>query len=340
MGLTKIGWTGTIAPDGSIRPGYTFNAWIGCTHKVDEDEGKPRVDPACGNCYAEFMMDVRYGRVKWGKGQPRHRTTPQNWRNPLKWDKQAQADRVRDKVFSLSLGDWLDDEVPIEWLADLLHLTQQTPNLDWLLLTKRIEDWGDRLEQVAHLEHPASEFAQSWLKGKAPANIWMGVTCGDQWSADKRIPLLLNIPAIVRFISFEPLKEEIDITRWTHLLPCPQHPNERAAGWGHLECDCREFFNKHVANGRPSISWGIIGGESNGEETHIEHMRSLLRQLQLANISAFVKQLGSKPFLNGQPYPLSKKNSKGEALEEMPEDMRVQEFPVPNFSALEVVNGI
>src|SRR5574342_95328 len=114
----------------------TFNPWIGCT----------RVSPGCENCYAE-RYGARFG-VEWGPGQTRRRTAPANWKHPLAWNRaQAKArerweqvtrlgatdQRPRHRVFCASLADWLDPEVPAEWLADLLDLVARTTELDWML---------------------------------------------------------------------------------------------------------------------------------------------------------------------------------------------------------------
>lgn len=114
---SKIEWTN-----------HTFNPWIGCT----------KVSPACDHCYAEAMMDTRYGRVKWGSGEARQRTAAANWRNPLKWDRDARAASNRPFVFCASLADVFDNEVDPQWRNDLFGLIRATTNLTWLLLTKRI----------------------------------------------------------------------------------------------------------------------------------------------------------------------------------------------------------
>ena len=62
---SKIEWTD-----------HTFNPWIGCQH----------VSPGCDHCYAEVMMDHRYGRVEWGPHGERKRTSEANWKKPLKWN--------------------------------------------------------------------------------------------------------------------------------------------------------------------------------------------------------------------------------------------------------------
>lgn len=203
MENSKIEWTH-----------HTFNPWIGCT----------KVSPGCLHCYAETLMDTRYGRVKWGKGQPRSRTAAANWRKPKQWNKAAEGAAERPRVFCASLADWLDDEVPIEWLADLLNLIRHTPNLDWLLLTKRPENWKTRMEAVLESMKPqpsptpravsdeesdALNWVAAWMRNDGvdpiPENVWIGTSAEDQTRWDERMPLLMDIPARVRFVSAEPL---------------------------------------------------------------------------------------------------------------------------------------
>src|SRR6266404_3416295 len=108
---------------------HTFNPWIGCQ----------KVSPGCDHCYAEAMMDKRYGRVKWGPHGERKRTSEDNWKKPLVWAKRANGHRPR--VFCASLADWLDNRVAPRWRSDLGRLIEDTPELDWLLLTKRPENY-------------------------------------------------------------------------------------------------------------------------------------------------------------------------------------------------------
>lgn len=182
----------------------TFNPWVGCT----------KVSPGCANCYAERDMDHRYNFVKWGKGQPRRRTSVANWKKPHQWNRKAQASGKRARVFCASLADWLDPEVPAEWLRDLLVLIDQTPHLDWLLLTKRPWYWDVRI-RLAALDSPVPMMLD-WLDGHAPDNVWIGVSVENQSAADERVPALLNIPAGVRFLSCEPLLGSPDLSKWLH----------------------------------------------------------------------------------------------------------------------------
>jgi protein gp37 len=178
---SKIEWTD-----------HTFNPWIGCQ----------KVSAGCDNCYAEAMMDKRYGRVKWGPHGERIRTSPTNWQMPRKWARAArqQGSLVkikskafdprsayrRPRVFCASLADVFDNQVPREWRRELFTLIEETPELDWLLLTKRPENIA-RMFPVGVWE-----------------NVWLGTTCEDQYHFDKRYPLIREVRVPVHFISYEP----------------------------------------------------------------------------------------------------------------------------------------
>jgi protein gp37 len=157
---------------------HTFNPWIGCT----------QVSAGCDHCYALDLAE-RYGWARWGAKEPRYRTSAANWRQPLKWERQAAARGERPRVLCASLADVFDAEVPDEWRTDLWALIRQTPHLDWLLLTKRPnlirrylpEDWGE-----------------GW------PNVWLGTTVESQAQA-WRIAHLVRVPAAVRFLACEPL---------------------------------------------------------------------------------------------------------------------------------------
>ena len=255
----------------------TFNPWIGCT----------KVSPGCANCYAERDFDHRKHVAKWGAGQPRHRTSEPYWRQPLKWDRiiaEAGPNQSRPRVFCASLADWLDPEVPIEWLADLLALIQATPHLDWLLLTKRPQNWHERVRLARnYLTMPNAETAlwlAYWLPkkesagmpargGTPPANVWIGTTVEDQARADERIPSLLSIPARVRFLSCEPLLGPVDLSFG--------NPKWRTAESYHSE-----------------IHWVICGGESgpHARPMHPDWARALRDQCAAAHVPFLFKQWG------------------------------------------------
>jgi protein gp37 len=177
---SKIEWTD-----------HTFNPWIGCQN----------VSPGCDNCYAETMMDRRYGRVQWGPHGERKRTVVGYWKQPHHWVRRAAVSGIRPRVFCLSLGDWLDNQVPQQWRVDLCRLIEATPELDWLMLTKRIELY-DKLAPWA----------------QCPSNVWLGITAENQEYFDRRWPILARIPAPVRFISYEPALGPLTLRNHT-ILP-------------------------------------------------------------------------------------------------------------------------
>lgn len=155
---------------------HTFNPWMGCT----------KVSPACDNCYAAEMMDTRYGRVRWGAGEARVRTAPSNWAKPRKWNR----DTPGAFVFCASLADVFDNEIDPSWRYDLFQLIHATPNLVWLLLTKRI---GNVMRMVETL----------------PSNCAIGATMANQEEYDrdrmKLAEVRLKRYPLFTFGSFEPL---------------------------------------------------------------------------------------------------------------------------------------
>jgi protein gp37 len=289
---------------------HTFNPWTGCA----------KVSPGCVNCYAEGWAK-RSGIVKWGKGEPRRRTSEIMWKLPLKWNRDhrllvgTSEEEVhwRPRVFCASLADWLDNEVPIEWLLDLLELIRITPYLDWLLLTKRPENFRKRIFKVGCYavgedvdNKPLAALCYDWLdKNASPSNVWIGTTVEDQHRANIRIPQLLDIPAKVRFLSCEPLLGKVDLR-----LPCAGTHH----GIGTLDCP-RELHHHHDRKcvGR-NLHWVITGGESgNGcRPFDASWARSLRDQSADSGVAFFMKQMGGAR----KPFP------------EIPDDLMIREFPL------------
>ncbi len=296
MQNTKIQWATS-----------TFNPWIGCT----------KISPGCAHCYAEHSTPTRTKQIKWGKGQPRSRTSEAYWKQPLRWNASASAASQRPRIFP-SLMDWLDDEVPIEWLADFLKLIHDTPHLDWLLLTKRPENFDKRLHGAGvhfwNTPHTQSEFdfVTAWLEAKSPpSNVWLGTSVEDQPRADQRIPALLEIPARIRFLSVEPLLGPISFRTPADFV---------------------------LSNGETGIHWVIVGGESgsHARQCHIQWIRNLVVQCASAKVPCFVKQLGADPrdgslcchgCKHDGPHPLTLSHPKGGDPAEWPPDLRVRQFP-------------
>jgi protein gp37 len=213
MSETKIEWTAVRAPDGTWVPGYTFNPWWGCQ----------RVSPACENCYAE-TWDARWGGDHWGQGAPFRFFSGMHWEQPRRWNAKAAKLGLRLRVFCGSMCDWLQDRPELEpHRARLLRLIDETPALDWLMLSKRPEN-------LATLTPWA-------IRGGAPANVMLGTTVEDQKRADERIPVLLAFPSLrpaamgQRFLSCEPLLGAIDLTGWGEAAARPV-PDDMPSTWG------------------------------------------------------------------------------------------------------------
>ena len=172
MENSKIEWTD-----------HTFNPWIGCQ----------KVSPGCDHCYAETMMDHRYGKVEWGPHGERKRTSDENWKKPVKWNREAEAFRRnhghRPRVFCASLADVFDNQVPAAWRKDLFELIRKCDKMDWLLLTKRPQN-------ILKMLPP------DW--GAGYPNVWLGMTAEDQPHFDQRWKHLQKIPASIKFVSYEP----------------------------------------------------------------------------------------------------------------------------------------
>jgi protein gp37 len=282
---SKIEWTD-----------HTFNPWMGCT----------KVSDGCKHCYAESLMDHRYGKVEWGPQGTRQRTSTANWRKPLQWNKQAGAEGKRYRVFCASLADVFEDRPELApWRADLFDLIEQTPNLDWLLLTKRPENIMRHVEQAGEflLKNAHNRAAVQWLTwvkhgmDYALPNVWIGTSVEDQETADKRIPELMRIPARVLFLSCEPLLGPVDL-------------------WG-ARYRNNGGLTGAVTSWPGGVNWVIVGGESGhgARPMQIEWAQAMRRECQAAGVAFFMKQLGG---------PIDKRHD----ITTFPADLQVREFPI------------
>lgn len=241
---------------------HTFNPWEGCQ----------KVGPGCDNCYAE-TRNARFGggqAPNWGPGAPRRRTSESNWRKPLQWQAKAAEFMAkhgrRQRVFCASLADVFDNQVPVQWRIELMSLIIDTPDLDWLLLTKRI---GNAAEMLDVAFRGAVAQREKWPDVVLP-NVWIGATITSQAEADRDIPKLLAVPARVRFLSMEPLLGPVDL------------PAAKAFGL--------HGFGTHIMG----VDWVIVGGESGpgARPMHPDWARSLRDQCAAAGVPFLFKQWG------------------------------------------------
>ena len=256
----------------------TFNPWIGCT----------KVSPACDNCYAESLMDNRLHVANWGPGQPRVRTSAKNWNDPVRWNKAAEAAGTRPFVFCASLADVFDNEVDPGWRADLFQLIENTPQLVWLLLTKRVGN--------------VPKMAPNGL----PENAALGATICNQEEADRDIYKLLQVPALFRFLSCEPLLGPLNL--WNCKIPGSDHRTIQAFNG----LDSKGVYHGPADDTR-GIDWVIVGGESgpNARPMHPVWATDLLAQCEDAGCAFLFKQWGEwLPFLS-RGDTITFTNSKG-----------------------------
>ena len=164
---------------------HTFNPWWGCV----------KVSAGCKNCYADTLAK-KYGEQNlWGVGSVRREFGEKHWRQPADWNAAAREEGRRHRVFCGSMMDWAEDHPQAEAIRPRLwHAIRSSPWLDWQLLTKR----SHRIEECL----PAD-----W--GDGYPNVWLGTSVENMAVAD-RVRDIVKIPAVVRFISYEPALGPLD----------------------------------------------------------------------------------------------------------------------------------
>jgi len=167
---------------------HTFNPWWGCE----------KISPACAHCYAEAWAK-RVGKQVWGKEANRRFFGEEHWRQPLVWNRNASAMGLRQRVFCASMADIFEERPDLDLFRERLWRTiEDTPALDWLLLTKRPE-------QVRRMV----PWSYDW-----PRNVWLGTTVENQTWAQRRLSALVAQPAKIHFLSCEPLLGPVNLRSW------------------------------------------------------------------------------------------------------------------------------
>lgn len=257
----------------------TWNPWQGC-HKVSA---------GCANCYM-FRDKKRYGQDP----STVIRSKAKTFNSPLKWKDPA-------RVFVCSWSDFFILEAD-DWRDDAWDIIRKTPHLTYLLLTKRPENIKDRLPNDWPLP-----------------NVWLGVTAENQEQADKRIPLLLEIPAAKHFVSIEPMVGSVDLSEWILGFDIEEEIIEGITAGHDPNCDgsCQhcpvpvqtQELVRHQIPRRPELDWVIVGGESGSgaRPAHPDWVRSLRDQCKEADTPFMFKQWGEwswSPYNKNPSQPL------------------------------------
>lgn len=227
---------------------HTFNPWWGCV----------KVSPACQHCYAE-TFSKRVGQKVWGIDAPRRFFGPKHWNEPLKWNRDAIKAGVRRRVFCASMADVFEDRADVRQARlDLFLTIEETPQLDWLLLTKRPEN-------IRRLLPP-------WYKGRPWPNVWLGTTVESQEYAAPRLSELLDVEAVVHFVSCEPLLGPLDLSEF---IP-------------------GDVFTRSEYPMVAPLAWVIAGAESGAHhrDSEAEWFLSLRDQCVAAGVPFHFKQWG------------------------------------------------
>lgn len=359
---------------------HTWNPWLGCERKAGH--------PGCVNCYAQDYF--RHWKIT-GK---RRKTAEAYWRQPLKWDKQAEEEGVQRSVFPSMCDPFEDWDGPIvnakgerlacypdsrapgftrwppqcipapdglparahglQWLTmddvrrDLFQLIDQTPNLTWILATKRPENIRRMWSMVRPPELPDIDPGE-WFR----PNVQLLYSASDQASLESGIGHLLRCKDLspVLGLSLEPLIGPIDLHFGDDMN------GDEDSGVGCVPCDAGGTMHQHYIGEscNRGIDWIIVGGESgpNARPCQIEHVDDILRQCEEAGVWCFVKQMGSNAVTSNvnlfdyprSLYPIDGRDGwkpwgefaagaripfahpKGGDPAEWPEPMRVQQYP-------------
>lgn len=321
--------------------------------------GCSKVSAGCTNCYAESVA-ARFsgpglpyeGLAKDGRWTGKVVLVEKHLADPLRWTRPR-------RVFVNSMSDLFHeslDDATIDRVFGVMALCDGTRGKykrhDFQVLTKR------PARARAYLSDPETPFRiasevchrltavgwrpwrggldwRTWEPWPLP-NVWLGVSVEDQATADERIPLLLEAPAAIRFVSAEPLLGAVDLsaeylTKMMGRYPFPSLSAKHRTRIVHL------------------LDWVIVGGESGpgARPCNVEWIRALVEQCREAGVPAFVKQLGARPIFDRDdmtdpqfrdldaseegythgPVVMPMLDRKGGDIAEFPEDLRIREFP-------------
>lgn len=304
MGKTGISWTDRV-----------WNPVTGCN----------KISAGCKNCYAKTVHDMRHEAYKAGKRVPEQYAVPfekvmlhynrlklPNWKKP-------------QRVFVNSMSDLFHEDVPDGFISEVFGLIAVNKNI-FQILTKR----ADRMSLLLNnnefrFKSCLNAACRTWelyesIKTRYPFNnLWLGVTAENQAAADQRIPILLDTPAVVRWVSIEPMLEGINIEKYignfTLRCDCGFHKSEdELCYYGGPYYVCPKCDAK--CDLLPALNWVVVGCESgkNRRPCKIEWIESIVQQCKGAGVSVFVKQIeiGGKVVKD---------------INQFPQHLQIQEFP-------------
>lgn len=301
--MTAIEWTNK-----------TWNPLVGCS----------KISEGCRNCYAikeahrlagnpnakisgvyQGLTERKGDRTEWTglvKFIPERLEIPLKTRKPTMWFVNSMSD-----LFHESVGD--------SELNRIFSVMGQCPQHIFQVLTKRPDRMLDyMLRWKGLLEHTPRSFSDAPIPPLP--NVWLGVTVENQKTADERIPLLLQTPASVRFLSCEPLLEEVDLQLWARQT---------------LKGLRFEGLSRQGEVVEPGIDWVIVGGESGSKARNCDTgwIYSIVRQCKNANVPCFVKQLGTNPIHCGDNTrtEFGITTGKGSDISQFPKELQVRQFP-------------
>lgn len=331
--------------------------------------GCSRVSPGCDACYA-MRQAHRFNTPS--KLSPYHgltvlrpRTAKRpgvDWSGRLLFVRKALGEPLRwrkpRRIFVNSMSDLFHEALDNEDIAAVFGVMAACPQHTFQVLTKRParavkwfawaaaqahQDGGPGVPTVCgiHAANAAADVDYMGLSDRWPLpNVWIGVSAENQETADERIPLLLKLPADVRFVSAEPLLGPLDLTRWLGRF-CERCGERLDADQTRCDDEGAAGASTHfVCGGAPrrGLDWLIVGGESGNGARRFDAWWAveLIEQCKAAGVACFVKQLGAKPLFPvtdaeaanyGERLPLKLTDKKGGDMAEWFERLRVRQFP-------------
>lgn len=309
----------------------TWNPVTGCT----------KVSQGCKHCYAErdwarLSAPRTPPNIYTGRAFTDVRCHPERLDQPLRWTKPR-------RIFVNSMSDLFHEDVPDDFIDRVFAVMALTPSHTYQVLTKRPERMlnymteGDGFGRWGFIDGRARQILRAFngreiptgkiLLGPLP-HVWLGVSVEDQETADARIPLLLQTPAAVRFLSCEPLLGPVDLNHmWSKQV-------QRAA------------IGQYIPGMYNKLNWVIVGGESGPKARpfSVDAADAIVRQCAAANVPCFVKQIGRYPYSEIDRWSIrgggvvvtvgdawtfrdELRDRKGGDPTEWPEYLRVREYP-------------